>query len=159
MHEEPPRLSTRWLVRLAILALLARNGPMHGYAIYKRLLEMFSRVKLISMSLVYTVLSELEKEGLIEAKGFEPDAPSGGRKLLAPTERGLVYLAEHGSGAWRLLADIAALIAEGEAQARLELGDYGGLLNIAGDAARTASRFRDIASKLLPAREGSEEVR
>ncbi len=159
MQEESPRLSTRWLVRLAILALLAREGPLHGYAIYKRLLEMFSRVKLISMSLVYTVLSELEKEGLITARSYEPNAPSGGRKLLEVTERGLVYLAEHGSGAWRLLAEIAALIAEGEAQARIALGDYGGVLNVVGEASKTASRFKDIASRLIPVEEGGEEVR
>ena len=154
MQEEAPRLSLRWIVRLAILALLASEGRMHGYALYKRLLAVFSRARLVSPSLVYTVISELEKAGMIKEAGFVEGAPSGGRRLLEITERGLSYLAEQGGLAWRLFADLAAMIAEGEMLARLHLGDYGGLLNIAGDAASTAERFQRIASKILEAQKG-----
>ncbi len=147
--QEAPRLSLRWLVRLSVLALLATEGPMHGYAIYKRLLEVFARARMISASLVYTVLSELESEGMIEEAGFVEGAPSGGRRLLRITEKGFNYLAEQGAMAWRLFAELAVLVARGEAKARMELGDYGGLLNLAGEAKRYAEKLEEIASSIV----------
>ncbi len=152
--QEAPRLSLRWLVRLSVLALLATEGPMHGYAIYKRLLEVFARARMISASLVYTVLSELESEGLIEEAGFVEGAPSGGRRLLRVTEKGLNHLAEQGAMAWRLFAELALLLARGEARARVQLGDYGGLLNLAGEAKRVAERFSGLASEVIGGEEG-----
>ena len=147
--QEAPRLSLRWVVKTAVLALLAAEGPMHGYAIYKRLLAVFSRARLLSPSLVYTILSELEREGMVEEAGFEEGAPSGGRRLLRVTQRGLLYLAEQASLAWRLFADLAAMLAEGEATARLQLGDYGGLITVASDAEAYAERLRSLAAKIL----------
>ncbi|AEM38136.1 transcriptional regulator PadR family protein [Pyrolobus fumarii 1A] len=157
--QEAPRLSLRWIVRLAVLALLASQGPMHGYAIYKRLLSIFARARLISPSLVYTVLSELEQEELVEEAGFVEGAPSGGRRLLRITEKGLNHLAEHGGMAWRLFGELLVLLVQGEAEARLQIGDYGGLVNLAGEVIGLSEKLRKIGERVLPETGGSEEVR
>ncbi len=146
---EVQRLSLRWLVRLAVLALLSVEGPMHGYGIYKRLLEVFSRARLISPSLVYMVVSELIREGLLEEAGFEPNAPSGGRKILRITERGMNYLAEQGGLAWRMLGELVKLLSEGELKARVEIGDYGGVVDAAAEVKRLAEDLAKVASKYL----------
>jgi|GEM_PF-5199598 len=60
------------------LALLA-DGPAHGYVLVQRLAERTAHEMQIPAGLVYSVLHELEQQGLVEAH-WAPGAPGRGRR-------------------------------------------------------------------------------
>ena len=75
---------------MAVLGLLARHGPQHGYQLRKLIeaqnIDHFSNVQLGS---IYATLKRAAADGLVEVKGNEP-APGRGpaRTVFAITKRG-----------------------------------------------------------------------
>ncbi len=75
---------------MAVLGLLARHGPQHGYQVRKLIeaqnIDHFSNVQLGS---IYATLHRAAAEGLVEVQGTEP-APGRGpaRTVFAVTEGG-----------------------------------------------------------------------
>jgi PadR family transcriptional regulator PadR len=79
------------VVELLVLALLRKQGPLHGYAIVQELEERGDLVA--GMSTVYPVLKRLETDGLvIGAWGAGDEA--GRRKYYAITDTGRRFLEE-----------------------------------------------------------------
>ena len=89
------------IVGLVALYYLVREGPMHGYALRRRIEE--SGVE-IGESTLYEALRRLERQGLAKAAW----AVSGGRlrRLYEPTERGRRALQEALEEARALLSGI-----------------------------------------------------
>lgn len=85
--------------RLILLKVLAdANGPLHGYAIVRRL-RACSQVLRFPDSMVYPTLHHLEREGLIVGRWVErSDGPR--RKVYELTEAGRREL-EMGLQAWQ----------------------------------------------------------
>ena len=96
------RLRRIGIVGLVALHYLAREGPMHGYALRRRI-EEESGVE-IGESTLYDALRRLEKQGLAKAAW----TVSGGRlrRLYEPTEKGRRALQEALEEARALLSGI-----------------------------------------------------
>ena len=84
-------------VRAAILDVLAEQ-PMNGYQIIQQIADRSGGAWKPSPGSVYPTLQQLEDEGLVEGTEVE------GRRVLALTEAGRAYVAEHPDemeGTWR----------------------------------------------------------
>jgi DNA-binding PadR family transcriptional regulator len=89
-------------VRDAVLALLADEGAMHGYAIMTELAERSGGLWRPSPGSVYPVLQQLQDEGLVVVEEAE------GRRNFSLTESGRAYVAEHPeemTEPWRVAED------------------------------------------------------
>ena len=78
----------RGLMALAVLALVAEEGPIHGYGIRMLLAKRMGRVP--PESTVYDVLKRLEKRGLLES--FWARSHVGLRKYYRATREGVAVL-------------------------------------------------------------------
>jgi len=90
---------------LYILVSLA-PGPLHGYAIAKKVRVLSEDRVILSVSTLYTILKRLLEDGWIERVGeaAEPDESGRPRKTYALTERGQRILAAEKTRLRSLLA-------------------------------------------------------
>ena len=90
---------------LYILVSLA-PGPLHGYAIAKKVRRLSEDRVILSVSTLYTILKRLLEDGWIERVGeaAEPDESGRPRKTYALTERGQRSLAAEKTRLRTLLA-------------------------------------------------------
>ena len=84
----------RGLYQAIVLGILAREGPLHGYALRKRIIEATGGLLEPSESTVYDTLKSLGKAGLVKGSwmiGAEGGPP---RKYYRVTEEGIRELRE-----------------------------------------------------------------
>ena len=80
------------VLRLAILNLLSA-GPIHGYALRKRLSVALGPLRTLSYGSLYPALRKLETEGLISSTEEEPEPGHIRRRIIyAITEAGRIWL-------------------------------------------------------------------
>ncbi len=78
----------RGLYQAMILGILARDGPLHGYAIRRRIAELSGGLLDPSESTVYDALKSLEAAGLIEGSWMIGRMGGPPRKYYRVTEEG-----------------------------------------------------------------------
>ncbi len=72
-------------LKMLSLAILIRDGELHGYALYKKILY-YTHMKWIpSIGTVYRVLNEMAREGLINKR------VSGRKYVYSVTDKGIEY--------------------------------------------------------------------
>ena len=81
-------------------------GPKHGYAVLKEIQELSNGRISLSVSTLYTALSRLQEQGMIERQkpSQEPVAPGLPRKVYRITRRGLSALEAEANRIKNLLA-------------------------------------------------------
>ena len=82
----------RSLLRIYILGIIIKNEKVHGYSIYKELLEridesIYKKTGTPSIGTIYRILKELVEEGLV----IKEERTKNGRKIIyyAPTKKGI----------------------------------------------------------------------
>ncbi|RLG90688.1 MAG: PadR family transcriptional regulator [Thermoprotei archaeon] len=82
----------RSLLRIYILGIIIKNEKVHGYSIYKELLEridesIYKKTGTPSIGTIYRILKELVEEGLVTKE----ERTKNGRKIIyyAPTKKGI----------------------------------------------------------------------
>lgn len=97
--EQWPPSWTRAALELAVLAVVRREGPVHGYDVGRHLLG--SGLGRIKGGTLYPVLGRLEDQGLLSSRWVAGDGGPG-RKLVETTAAGLAELARRRAGwlAW-----------------------------------------------------------
>lgn len=118
----PPRRAYRSALRIHVLGIIIRNKRVHGYGIYKKILENTRLVKKFgrpSIGTIYRVLNNLVEEGLVTRE----EERIGGRTLYyyAPTKKGLeefariceAFLDKAASGTKMILSALPALCESG----------------------------------------------
>ena len=94
---EWPSSWTRAALELAVLALVARHGPTHGYEVARHLDA--GGLGTVKGGTLYPVLGRLEEQGLL-ASEWAPGVGGPGRKVVRITPDGTRELRER-SAAWR----------------------------------------------------------
>ncbi len=110
-----PTLSPNPLSEPAFYILLSlASGSKHGYAVLKDVEEVSVRRVTLSVSTLYTVLSRLQEQGLIERSDDGEESPSPGlpRKVYRLTERGQKALGREANRLRTLLAAYRLRIGE-----------------------------------------------
>ncbi len=86
------RKHLRSLLRIYILGIIIKNEKVHGYSIYKELLEridesIYKKTGTPSIGTIYRILKELVEEGLVTKE----ERTKNGRKIIyyAPTKKGI----------------------------------------------------------------------
>jgi len=118
----PRRKAYRSALRIHVLGIIIMNNRVHGYGIYKQILEntgLVERFGRPSVGTIYRVLNNLVEEGLITRKKERV----GGRTLYyyTPTRKGLeefariceAFLDKVGSGTRMILSALPALHGSG----------------------------------------------
>ena len=118
----PPRKAYRSALRIHVLGIIIRNKNIHGYGIYKKILDNTRLIKRFgkpSIGTIYRVLNSLVEEGLVTRE----EKKVGGRTLYfyTPTKKGMeefakiceVFLDKTASGTKMILSSLPALYESG----------------------------------------------
>ncbi len=85
-----------------VLALLAEEGPMHGYDLAKEMRRRAGNSLRLGQGVLYPILHRLERRGLIQGQ-WEPRVGSPSRKRYRITDAGLEAL-QRKRAEWRAFA-------------------------------------------------------
>ncbi len=118
----PMRKAYRSALRIHVLGIIISNKNIHGYGIYKKILDNTRLIKRFgkpSIGTIYRVLNNLVEEGLVTRK----EKKVGGRTLYyyAPTKKGMeefariceAFLDKTASGTKMILSSLPALYESG----------------------------------------------
>ncbi len=119
---KPPLKAYRSALRIHVLGIIIRSKRIHGYGIYKMILEnkrLINRFGRPSIGTIYRVLNNLVEEGLVNRE----EERIGGRTLYyyTPTRKGLeefariceAFLDKVASGTKMILSTLPALVSSG----------------------------------------------